>query len=120
VAFVLRPQLTAVAVRNPSGRVVHGSIVVDGDIMVQVGPGVGRIQRVVLLLSQFNPLPGVRGRVYGFNAPPGNGFPDPNAQQSDTMLLPFAGVVPDDYVVRVRVDGAESRLDETFKLTIGV
>jgi hypothetical protein len=120
VAFLLRPRLTAVAVQNPSGRVVNGSIVVDGDIRVQVEPNVGRIQRVTLLLSQFDPLPGLRGRVYGFNAPPGNGFPDPNAEESDIMLLPFAGVVPDNYLVRLRVDGAESSLDETFKLTIGV
>jgi hypothetical protein len=80
-----------------------------GTLNLQLDPPVGRAQRVLLLLNEFNAAPGARPHAYSFPAPPNNGLPD-GTLDSGTIAIPFARVVAGTYLVRVQVDGAESVL----------
>jgi uncharacterized protein DUF4255 len=99
-AFILHPRLTAPAF--PANA--------SGTLPLTFEPTIGRSQRVNLLLSESNPPANRPGRSFSIGAPPENGIT--TAGQTDTATITFAltGVVPDDYFVRVQVDGAESAL----------
>jgi hypothetical protein len=95
VAFVLRQTIT-----------VPGATATNVD--VQFNPPVGRKQRVVLLLNEFNPPADRPARAYSFEAPSRD---LPAASQTTTSIaIPISGVSPGQYLVRVQVDGAESML----------
>lgn len=114
-AFVLRPTITngptipAGDLTSVTTSVVSGISVRNGQLRVAMIPNVGRNQRLVLLLNESNPAPGTVARAYTFFAPAGNGAPDGVADVAD-VRVPFTGVVPGTYLVRVQVDGAESVL----------
>ena len=118
-AFVLRPTITSgpiIPVSNVLGKtsstVTVGSATISvraGRLRLQCDPVVGRDQRVMLLLNQYNPPAGAIPRAYAFDAPVGNGIAG-GTEESATIELPFAGVVPGTYVVRIQVDRAESLL----------
>jgi len=103
-AFVLRPTVTATAT-NVQG---DGDDPRSADIEVGFDPRVGRSQRVILLLNEFQP-PSVRpARAYTFSAAPRNEPADPD--ETDSITVPISGVEAGTYLVRVQVDGAESVL----------
>ncbi len=101
--FLLRPAITPGAV-NPAaiGPTNSGSIAID------FNPPVGRHQRVLLLLNEFNAPASRPSRAYSFEAPPRNADSDP--ETAAVLSLPFLGVASGQYLVRVQVDGAESAL----------
>jgi hypothetical protein len=70
---------------------------------------VGKAQKVRLLLNETDVPPNRAPHAYSFDAPAGNGIADPPgyAYEIDFKL---ANVAPGNYLVRVRIDGAESPL----------
>jgi len=106
-AFVLCPTITA-TVSNVTSHTVsdaaHNEVTLfAADITVNVSPGVGKKQRVVLLLNEFDP-PGDRpAHAYSFKAPPRD-------EDTSSIVIQISDVAPGDYLVRVQVDGAESPL----------
>ncbi len=100
-AFVLRPRITATA-SNVQG---SGDDPRSADINIGFDPGVGKSQRVVLLLNEFSPPSERPARAYTFSAPPRT---DPD--ETSSITIPASGVASGTYLVRVQVDGAESLL----------
>lgn len=107
-AFVLQPQIVLVgdeyqiAIVPPAGDT-------PPLLRVQVEPQVTATQRAGVLLNQFNPLPGQAAAAYAFDALPRAPGSPPTAQ----LDFPIPAVAPGEYLVRVRVDGAESPLEYT-------
>jgi len=106
-AFVLCPTITATVSNVTSHTVIdaaHNEVTLfAADITVNVSPGVGKKQRVVLLLNEFDP-PGDRpAHSYNFKAPPRD-------EDASSIVIQISDVAPGDYLVRVQVDGAESPL----------
>jgi len=108
-AFVLRPIVTPNAPTGVVASVVDGVTVKSGNIKIDFNPNVGKTQRVILLLNEFNPPSNRPTRAYSFKAVPGNGVVDPN-KETPSVTMAFINVIPGDYLVRVQVDGAESVL----------
>src|SRR5215208_4057638 len=103
-AFILRPTITATASNVQSS----GGTPRRADIEVDFDPQVGKSQRVVLLLNEFQPPSDRPARAYTFSAPPRNEPTDPD--ETNSITVPISGVEPGTYLVRVQVDGAESPL----------
>ncbi len=118
-AFVLRPSITNgpvipagdVLAKTSSTEVIDGVTVQfrAGRLRIAFDPRVGREQRVSLLLNQLNPPPNTKPHDYTFEAPSANGVPDGD-DDTATIEFPFRRVVAGSYLVRVRVNGAESVL----------
>jgi Pvc16 N-terminal domain len=108
VALTLNPLLSALSVTLTQA--ASGAAPRVGTISVDVDPEVGRDQRVTLLLNEFQPPPtSVRSPwAYRFAAPPRSQAGAPGS--SRTLTIPFVDVVPATYLVRLRIDGAESPL----------
>jgi hypothetical protein len=95
-AFVLHPTITAfVAEVENSGNNLRSA-----EITVKFHPQVGKAQRVVLLLSDVSASSLV---AYSF-------LVAPRTEDTDAIVIPVKNVKPGTYIVRVRVDGAESPL----------
>jgi hypothetical protein len=118
-AFVLRPSITNGPV-IPAGDVlakmssteVFDGVTVQlraGRLRLGLDPRVGREQRVSVLLNELNPAPNSKSRDYTFSGPPANGVPDGDDDVA-TIEFPFRRVVAGTYLIRVRVNGAESIL----------
>lgn len=107
-AFVLRPAITP-AVLSSTNLIENGVTYKQGEIQLTFVPRVGAQQRVTLLLNQFNTPAGATPRAYSFAAATGNGVVAP-ATDTDKIKVPFKRVLPGEYLVRARVDGAESLL----------
>lgn len=103
-AFVLRPTIRAAALNVRGG----GDDPRGADIEVGFKPRVGKSQRVVLLLNEFQPPSDRPARAYTFSAPPRNEPADPD--ETRFITVPISGVEPGTYLVRAQVDGAESPL----------
>ena len=118
-AFVLRPTIINGPVVPPADVLnltatseSSGGTTVQlraGRLRLQLDPRVGRDQRVLLLLNEFEAVPGSSPRAYSFRAPSGNSVPD-GMVDTDVVEIPFRRVVAGTYLVRVQVDGAESPL----------
>ena len=95
-AFVLHPEITATVTNVQTGDNDLRSV----DIVVQFSPKVTPLQQVILLLNEVSKP---RFIAYSFAAIPVSG---------DTDLLTFnvTNIIAGTYLVRVRVDGAESPL----------
>jgi hypothetical protein len=108
--MVLRPTLSNISPTITQNDGAADTLPREGEISVDVTPNVGRDQRVTMLLNEFNPpLPSVRPpRAYRIAAPSRNvpGAPE----QSGTLVIPFSDVLPATYLMRLRIDGAESPL----------
>jgi hypothetical protein len=108
VAFVLCPTITPPIVTNVTSHTVSDAAnnwvtLFAADVTVNVSPGVGKKQRVVLLLNEFDP-PGNRpAHSYSFKAPPRD-------EDASSIVIQISDVAPGDHLVRVQVDGAESPL----------
>jgi hypothetical protein len=108
--MVLRPTLSNISATITQNDGAADTLPREGEISVDVTPDVGREQRVTMLLNEFDPpLPTVRAaRAYRIEAPSRN---VPGAPvQSGTLVIPFADVLPATYLIRLRIDGAESPL----------
>lgn len=97
--FVLCPIVTDVQVANVQGDATARS----ADVTIGLNPPVEKGQRFVLMLNQRNYAPGTRPAAYTFDA-------IKRESASDRVTVPIREVKPGDYLVRVQVDGAESRL----------
>ncbi len=89
------------AVPPPSGSTIPPTV----PVTVTVEPALTTAQTVSLLLSQLTVAPGTTALSYAFDAAPEDITP-PNTVVFDTQ-----GVASGTYLVRVRVDGANSPLD---------
>jgi hypothetical protein len=78
-------------------------------VSITFNPKVGKKQRVVLLLNEFNPPVNRPAYAYRFDAPNRDTLAEPD--ETDTLDFAISGVVSNKYTVRVQVDGAESALD---------
>lgn len=78
-------------------------------IGVKLEPLVGKKQRVELLLNELNPPANRTARAYVFEAPSRDQPATPDT--TDTINFAVANVAAGEYLVRVRIDGAESSLD---------
>ncbi|MBE8968997.1 DUF4255 domain-containing protein [Nostocales cyanobacterium LEGE 12452] len=97
-AFVLHPTITAFVTQVENS----GDNLRAAEITVKFQPKVGKAQRVVLLLNEVS---GDNPVAYSFLvAPP--------TQDTDAIAIPVKNVKPGTYIVRARVDGAESPLQK--------
>ena len=108
-AFVLHPSITP-GVSQITSHVANGTTLFSATVTVGFTPDVGKTQRVTLLLNEFDAPDTRPSHDYSFPAPKDNGITNPT--QTDTAAIAFliSGVLAGDYVVRVQVDGAESRV----------
>ena len=97
-AFVLHPTITAFITQVENS----GENLRAAEITVKFQPKVGKAQRVVLLLNEVS---GDNPVAYSFLAAP-------PTQDTDAIAIPVKNVKPGTYIVRVRVDGAESPLQK--------
>ena len=108
-AFVLRPSIQNVTANTqPSASDPN---LRDGTINLTVAPAVGREQRVVLLLNEFNPPTTRAPFAYSFQAlSPYQVFKPPQVPPptATDLVIAIQNVQPLQYLVRVQVDGAES------------
>ncbi|PXF58912.1 MAG: DUF4255 domain-containing protein [Candidatus Methanogaster sp.] len=106
-AFVLCPTITATVSNVTSYTVIdaaHNEVTLfAADVTVNVSPGVGEKQRVVLLLNEFDPPEDRPAHSYSFKAPQRD-------EDASLIVIHISDVAPGDYLVRVQVDGAESLL----------
>ena len=118
VTFVLRPVIQNISLGT-------GVSTVDGlpvNLMnLTLDPPVGATQTVVLLLNQIiapvSPpsIPPPVPLAYSFQCEPPYVLASPPALEpppSPNVAIPYTGVVPGNYLVRVQVDGAESVLTQ--------
>lgn len=91
--FALRPQVKDAQVDAPNKEVV-----------VKLHPKVKRSQRVELLLNRLDPPANTPPNGYSLVAKP----LDPAVAEEETVRFPYSGVEAGKYLVRARVDGAES------------
>ncbi|MDZ8189497.1 MAG: DUF4255 domain-containing protein [Nostoc sp. ChiSLP02] len=97
-AFVLHPTITAFV-----GQVENnGNNLCSAEITIKFHPKVGKAQRIILLLSDLSAPSLV---AYSF-------LVAPRAEDTDAIDIPVNNVKPGTYIVRVRVDGAESPLSK--------
>ena len=113
-AFVLRPSIQKNLITGDYEIAVSNvQVNVDGtrnaDVAVKFDPEVGKTQRVLLLLNEFNPPSNRPARAYSFEAPSRNQPASPESTADITFSI--AGVQPGAYLVRVQVDGAQSVLE---------
>lgn len=94
--FVLHPNLTSTSVTNVTGT---GTEPRSATVAVDAEPPIGKDQRVVLLLDDATD-----GDAYTFEAPP-------RALDAEPVEVPVEGLAAGTYLVRIQVDGAESRLE---------
>ena len=108
--MALSPTLANIAVNITSGSGASDTTSRVGSFTLTLAPEVGQEQRVALLLNEFGPPdPAVRAaRAYRLNAPLRTQAGAPVT--SATVSIPFIDILPASYVVRVRIDGAESQL----------
>ncbi|PHM08457.1 DUF4255 domain-containing protein [Nostoc sp. 'Peltigera malacea cyanobiont' DB3992] len=97
-AFVLHPTITAFVTQVENS----GENLRTAEITVKFQPKVGKAQRVVLLLNEVS---GDNPVAYSFLAAP-------PTQDTDAIAIPVKNVKPGTYIVRARVDGAESPLQK--------
>lgn len=111
VGIVLRPTITVDPPQNTSATTSNNITFYKGQLTVNFQPLVGRRQRVVLLLNEFQANGASNsGRGYSFKAPSNNGIQDEAQIEASNITFDFQGVAAGTYLVRVQVDGAESLL----------
>ena len=111
-AFVLSPSFDPADVTLSDVELVDSEDAagpVNATVSIQFAHSVGRDQRVHLALNELNPPADQAPRIYGFDAQTLPAGIDSN----DELDFPIAGVAQATYLLRVRIDGAESQLETT-------
>lgn len=99
MAFVLHPKITVETLHVTSLQSNDGDLR-SIDISVKFSPKVGKDQRVILQLNRISSHELV---AYSLLAPA-------QTEDTDTITVPLKNIKPGEYLVRVKVDGAESAL----------
>jgi hypothetical protein len=112
---VLHPTINLKLDNIPDVSVSPVTIAGDGtrsaNLTMKLTPSVTKTQRAVLLLNELSP-PGNRAALaFSFDSAPHNRPADP--AETDTLVFPFTGVAPADYLMRVQIDGADSPLEQS-------
>jgi hypothetical protein len=107
--FMLQPTITA-AIGNLSSQVVDGVTVFAATVTIHFVPRVGRDQRVILLLNEFNAPNHRPPHAYSFPAPAKNGIANDPVLDTETIAFAVTGLIGGEYLVRTQVDGAQSLL----------
>ena len=118
VPFTLRPAFAPQGGNPPitfSAPVVSGALT-STTLTVTLAPSVGRRQAVTLLLNEFGTALGALPHNYSVNAPSREDDP---ADTTDTIKFALTWIERAKYLVRVRVDGAETELDRTGEIYDG-
>ena len=79
------------------------------DLTIEVNPKVGKTQKVVALLNEFEAASGTP-RAYSIKAPDNNGITSDVVTETDAITFSIEDVEPGNYLLRIQVDGAESSL----------
>lgn len=103
--FVLCPKITGVTAPSLAN---DGHDNMSGNVISVIDPGVGKKQRIVMLLNELDPPSDRLPQAYIFEAPSRNEAGNP--ESTDTVFIPVTKVKKGHYLVRVQVDGAESEL----------
>ncbi|MBC8028996.1 MAG: DUF4255 domain-containing protein [Pyrinomonadaceae bacterium] len=115
VAFVLHPAISKKLDDSPDVSVSGVTVATDGtksgDLTLKLDPKAGKEQRATLLMNELNPPSNRAPRAYSFDAAPHSAPADP--AETDTLVFPFSGVAPGDYLIRVQIDGADSPLEQS-------
>ena len=98
-SFVLHPQIAASEVPETS------------TLEVTFDPPVGRSQRTVLLLNESGAPADRTPYAYTFDAPQHNGIDDDEVDETDSIEFDITDVAVGSYLVRGRVDDADSLLE---------
>jgi hypothetical protein len=114
-AFVLRPTIKKDATTGGyqieiSEKQTNSDGTHAAKVKVTLEPGVGKKQRVVLLLNEFDPPSGRPPRAYSFEAKSAD-QPAPPQDSPEKVTFSVSGIRAGTYLVRVQVDGAESPLE---------
>lgn len=112
VTFTLQPVIQNIQVTTGTSTVTGKTVEL---IILTVDPPVAATQEVLLLLNQTPQTvsPPATPLAYSFTAEPPYSLLSPPASTpppSATVSVPYSGVVPGDYLVRLQVDGAQSLL----------
>jgi hypothetical protein len=107
--FFLSPSFNDTLVVTPDGGAGKFKITLNN-----IKPTIYLGQKVELLLNQINTLPAAIPKVYQFKVPKDN---LPNAGTVSTLVIPVTDVSPGEYLVRLKVDNAESALN--FDAVVG-
>ena len=91
--FMLHPAITA-SIGNISSQVIDGVTIFAATVTIQFVPRLGRAQRVILLLNEFNAPNDRAAYAHSFPGPKDNGIapdvdPDPG---TDTIAFAVSGV----------------------------
>ena len=108
--FIIHPIIT-VSVESSNPAVINGIPVRNGEIKIIFNPKVNKDQRIILFLNELNPPQTRSAFAYSFEAPVKNGIVDPDTE-TDNVIFEFKNVRPADYLIRVKVEGAESLLEQ--------
>lgn len=117
--FTLRPSFALDGAGQP--RISFSPPVVSGaetstTLTVILVPPVGRRQQVTVLLNEFGAASGAVPHSYAITAPTREDDP---AENTDTIGFALGRIARARYLVRVRVDGAETELHRTGELYDG-
>jgi len=107
-AFILHPEITA-SLGNSADTVVNNIHVKNGKIKIEFNPNINKNQKITLFLNEFDPPEDRSPHSYSFAAPNKNGIVEPNTVSKE-VTFEFTNVIAGKYLVRVRVDGADSLL----------
>lgn len=105
-AFILQPRITGAA-PNYDIDVLPQNASNPRRLEISLDPLVGTRQRAIVILNEINAPTTRPPNAYTFEAT----ARDPDDPPSATLTFPIPGAADGDYLVRVRIDGAESPLD---------
>ena len=100
--FVLHPTITP-SVSNVDSTTSNSHTLYSADITVIFNPLVGRTQRVIMMLNEFNPPDDRPARSYSFHA-------SSRDHDVNSIVIHVTDIEAGEYLVRVQVDGAQSPL----------
>jgi len=100
--FVLHPTITPL-VSNIDSTTSNSHTLYSADITVNLNPLVGRKQRVIMMLNEFNPPDDRAAHSYSFHA-------SSRDHDVSSIIIHVTDIEAGEYLVRVQVDGAQSSL----------